>query len=130
MESHRDIVRRRVRRTRGQWAALIAAQWASGQTIAAFCREHDVPTNSFHRWRRRLKDSTDASTTQPPQPPEPPESPEPSFVRLRVEGGDASSSVSPVVVRFVDGVQLRVGGERLGELVALLRRGSIDSERV
>ena len=28
----------------------------------------------------------------------------------------------PVVVRFVDGVELRVGRELLGELVALLRR--------
>lgn len=28
----------------------------------------------------------------------------------------------PVVVRFVDGVELRVGRELLGEVVALLRR--------
>lgn len=126
MKSHSDIVRRWVRRTRDQWSALIEAQRTSGQTLAGFCREHDVSTSSFQHWRRQLKDSTDASTAEP----SPPESPEPSFVRLRVEGGDASSLGSPVVVRFVDGVQLRVGGDRLGELVTLLRSGSNGSERV
>ena len=30
-----------------------------------------------------------------------------------------------VVVRFIDGVELRIGGERLGEVLALLRSGSM-----
>ena len=44
-----------------------------------------------------------------------------------VDGHNAPTQVNiadacPVVVRFVDGVELRVGRELLGEVVALLRR--------
>ena len=36
------------------WRKVIAQQRASGQSIAAFCRERDISPPSFYGWRRRL----------------------------------------------------------------------------
>lgn len=41
-------------------------------------------------------------------------------------GGGRVADRPAVVVRFVDGVELSVGGERLGEVLALLRDGPAD----
>jgi len=123
---------RRVHRSADQWAQLIEAQSTSGLSVAAFCREHGLAANSFHRWRRRLEDSAATRSGQHP------------FVRLRMstDGGVSArrsvatatrlrrASATPdhdsVMVRFVDGVELHVDGERLGQVLTLLRDGSID----
>jgi len=121
--SNTEQRRRRVRRSADQWARLIAAQSTSGLSVAAFCREHGLAANSFHRWRRRLEDSAATRSGQHP------------FVRLRMstDGGvsarRSSAAISDhdsVMVRFVDGVELHVDGERLGQVLTLLRDGSID----
>lgn len=36
------------------WREVIRDQAASGLSISAFCREHDVSPASFFSWRRRL----------------------------------------------------------------------------
>jgi hypothetical protein len=36
------------------WRKVIRDQSASGLSIAAFCREQDVPAASFFAWRRKL----------------------------------------------------------------------------
>jgi transposase-like protein len=125
MNHRRDTKRqaRRVRRSAEQWAELIEAQTTSGRSIAAFCREHGLSANSFYRWRRRLEASASAGSQRR------------AFVRLRMSGADPAatgrwaqacgSDRGAVVVRFVDGVELEVGGERLGEVLAWLRAGSI-----
>jgi len=110
-----------VRRSAHQWAELIEAQATSGLSIAAFCRERRLGANSFYQWRRKLERSARARPA--PRP----------FVRLRrsdgggVSAGDSSESGvwngEAVVVRFIDGVELHVSGERLGEVLALLRAG-------
>jgi transposase-like protein len=41
-----------------KWRRLIAEQDASGQSIAAFCREHDVPVSQFFAWKRRLRQAS------------------------------------------------------------------------
>jgi len=114
---------RRVHRSADQWAQLIEAQSTSGLSVTAFCREHGLAANSFHRWRRRLEDSAATRSGQHP------------FVRLRMstDGGvsarRSSAAISDhdsVMVRFVDGVELHVDGERLGQVLTLLRDGSID----
>ncbi len=128
---HDDVVvgtKRRVRRSAGQWARLIEAQRDSGVSIVSFCQQHDLAVSTFHAWRKRLAPS---EVPQAPEAsPEPPQQVEASadqtFVRLRVSGdteNDATGS-SPVVVRFVDGVEVHVGGERLGEVLGLLRAAS------
>lgn len=111
---------RRVHRSADQWAQLIEAQSTSGLSVTAYCREHGLAANSFHRWRRRLEDSPATGST--PQP----------FVRLRMSTDDgvparrSSAAISDhdsVMVRFVDGVELHVDGERLGQVLTLLRDG-------
>ncbi|WP_296895882.1 transposase [Thiohalocapsa sp.] len=124
--NHRSDRRRRARRVRRsaeQWSELIEAQSTSGRSIAAFCRERGLSANSFYRWRRRLEASASAGSQRR------------AFVRLRMSGaGQAAtrrwaeaggSDRDMVVVRFVDGVELEVSGDRLGEVLAWLRAGSI-----
>jgi len=147
--------RRRVRRSAEQWAALIAAQAASGVSIAAFCRERGLAVSTFHAWRRRLGEERAAYST------------ERGFVRLRVgdepiaEAGPSDShrsgrhdgcvgdnqrdaegnaegeakdrgdvdvpvQVRPVVVRFADGVEVHVDARQLAEVLTCLREGPTD----
>ena len=147
--------RRRVRRSAEQWAALIAAQAASGLSIAAFCRERGLAVSTFHAWRRRLSEAQYLSSA------------ERGFVRLRVgdesiaeagpagsqrsgshdgcvgdnqcdaegnaEGdakdrgdGDVPVQVQPVVVRFADGVEVHVDARQLAEVLTCLREGPAD----
>lgn len=123
--SDRERRTRRVRRSAEQWAALIEAQSRSGRSIAVFCREHGLSANSFYRWRRRLEASASAEAVRR------------SFVRLRMSAADEGatgrgietgrSQRDTLVVRFVDGVELEVSGERLGEVLALVRAGSMGS---
>jgi Transposase len=41
------------------WRKVIRDQAASGLSIAAFCREQDVPEASFFAWRRKLSRRTE-----------------------------------------------------------------------
>ncbi len=60
---------RRQRRTRAQWARLVAAQAASGLSVEAFCAEHDLGVTSFKRWRRRVSQPlTPAAFVEVPAP--------------------------------------------------------------
>ena len=40
----------------GNWRERLKAQERSGQTGAAYCREHGIPEKTFHYWRRKLKE--------------------------------------------------------------------------
>lgn len=55
--------RRRSEERAVYWRGVISRQKASGQSIAAFCREEEIPPASFFSWRRRLA-RTAASTPQ------------------------------------------------------------------
>lgn len=106
---HNGSMTKRMRRSAEQWSRLIEAHRDSGLSIKAFCVEHGLAVPHFHRWRRRLEQPGAGAASR-------------AFVRLRVPA-DAMpvGSAAGVVVRFADGVELRVGVERLSELVALLR---------
>ena len=43
------------RRREPFWRDLIRRQRRSGQSIAAFCRDHGVSQPSFFSWRKRLR---------------------------------------------------------------------------
>jgi hypothetical protein len=44
-----------------QWRECIDRQTASGKSVAAFCREHDIAPQTFYWWRKRLaKPAADA----------------------------------------------------------------------
>jgi hypothetical protein len=40
---------------REKWRQIIKSQRASGQTAAAWCREHQITQASFFAWKRRLQ---------------------------------------------------------------------------
>jgi Transposase len=52
---HSRGMRQRRREAWTKWRRLIAEQVDSGQSIAAFCRDHDVPVSQFFAWKRRLR---------------------------------------------------------------------------
>lgn len=99
----------RCRRDAWQWRTLIERQQASGLSIAAFCRRHDVVTASFYAWRRRLGESsgsprrTDFVRLEPAQPP-----------------GGVEEGSEVIEVRFGRGATLRCPASHLRELVSLL----------
>jgi hypothetical protein len=47
--------------TREKWREIIKSQRASGQTAAAWCREHQVTQASFFAWKRRLRSAAPAA---------------------------------------------------------------------
>jgi putative transposase len=49
-------VRRRYRK-REEWRSLIEQQEASGESVTAFCRRHDISTKSFWHQRKALGES-------------------------------------------------------------------------
>ena len=49
------------RRTALQWKRIIAAQSASGQGQAAYCRRHRIAYSSFCRWKRALAETSVAA---------------------------------------------------------------------
>mgnify|MGYP006308015103 CR=1 FL=1 len=119
MNESRDIGprRRRVRRSAEQWASLIAAQADSGMSIVGFCRARGVAVSTFHAWRRRLSGTRAASSSC-------------GFVRLR-SGDEPPADVDGggVVVRFADGVEVRVDARQLTEVLRCLREGASDGRR-
>ena len=47
--------------TREKWGQIIESQRASGQTAAAWCRDHHVAQASFFAWKRRLRTTAPAA---------------------------------------------------------------------
>jgi len=46
--------RERSKQARRKWQRLVSAQGRSGQTVAAFCREHKLCASHFFWWKKRL----------------------------------------------------------------------------
>lgn len=96
--------RKRRRWTAGQKRALVAAQAASGLSVAQFCRQRDVPVPTFYVWRRQ--DLGEAGT----------------LIEVPLPGGGAAG----LSVELPGAVCLRVSAGTdprwLGEVVEALRR--------
>jgi transposase-like protein len=58
------------------WAGVIEQRAASGLSISAYCREHDLGEWQFHYWKRRLREPADGG-----------------FVELTSSGGGADAGV-------------------------------------
>ena len=90
-EMKEDGLRKRL--SNREWASVIEAQLKSGQVASLYCREHDIPYESFLRHRRKrktegVKSNRSASAS--------------AFVPVRV----SSASQSHVVLRMSSGVIL------------------------
>lgn len=51
-----------MKRSSEQWRALIEAQPSSGQGVEEYCRQRQVTSSCFYRWRRFLTGTTGASS--------------------------------------------------------------------
>ena len=70
------------------WRAIIERQNASGLSVAAFCREHDIRSGQFHWWRHRLRNIDSPLRKESGFIKLVPVSkPQPSGVRIRLSGG-------------------------------------------
>lgn len=58
-----------------KWRGLVSEQAGSGQSVAAFCRQRDLPASQFFAWKKRLRQAATgqfvemqvARTEKPPQ---------------------------------------------------------------
>lgn len=55
-----DVHRTYQRRSRDEWAQLVAEQQQSGLSQQAFCEQRGVVLSSFRNWKRRLADAPTA----------------------------------------------------------------------
>src|ERR1041385_3626597 len=45
-------------RARQKWREIVDRQAASGMSVAAYCREHQIAENGFYAWKRQLRESS------------------------------------------------------------------------
>jgi len=65
MAKSRSRRRGTARRSREEWARLMAAYEAGDSTQRAFCAEHGLAYSTFCYWRRRLGEERSASDEAP-----------------------------------------------------------------
>jgi len=112
MSRHPESSEPRPRRSRSEWRQIITEQEASGLSIAAFCREHDLCPQTLYGWRSRL------ARTEPAPP----------IAFVKVESSeetpvtDALAPAGELSVEFPSGATLRCPADRLGELVTALTK--------
>ena len=76
-----------------QWAERLLAQQASGNSVAAFCREHELSESTFGYWTRKLRGNKEAEDLPVPvvssrfSRVDFVHSPQPTGVTLRFRGG-------------------------------------------
>jgi hypothetical protein len=69
------------------WRAIIEKQSASGLSVVAFCREHDIRSGQFHWWRHRLRNIDSLAKESGFIKLVPISKPQPSGIRIRLSGG-------------------------------------------
>jgi hypothetical protein len=92
--------------TWAKWRGLVSEQRASGQSVAAFCRDRGLPASQFFAWKKRLR-----QTAEP-------------FVEVQVVGAPAQPATAPsraIEIRLAGGCRIFVEpGFDAGHLRALL----------
>ena len=69
------------------WRAIIEEQSASGLSVAAFCREHNIRSGQFHWWRHRLRNIDSLAKESGFIKLVPISKPQSSGIRIRLSGG-------------------------------------------
>jgi transposase-like protein len=75
------------KRTWTKWRRLIREQERSGQSVAEFCREHELHASCFFAWRKRLRESTTARFLEVQMAEPEPHTAGDSRVELRLRNG-------------------------------------------
>ena len=44
-----------------EWAAVVSARSASGQTVKAFCAERGIPAHQYYYWRKKVSSGGEGS---------------------------------------------------------------------
>ncbi len=93
--------RRRDPKREQHWREIVTAWRKSGQSVSAFCREHDVPQASFYSWRQTLRERDRQDQAAPARG-----TPQPTLVPVRVVTDAMVEVVLPtgVVLRVPVGV--------------------------
>ena len=101
-----------MRRTREQWAALVAAFENANQPVAQFCAKRGVRPKTFAWWRWQLRETAPPGSN--------------GVKLLRVDVVENATASSPKMTIAIDDVELRVDVgadvDYIGALVARLRR--------
>ena len=98
-DSSEPTRQRQIRRSREEWAELVARFEASGETREEFCAEMGIGASTLRRWCSRFRARTPTASTAAPV-----------FVELPAEEKNASASVQPweVELQLDAGVVLRL----------------------
>ena len=96
------------------WRQHLRRQEASGQTVRAYCRDHDLAETAFHYWRRTIAERDRQARRATPAA---------AFVPVTVVGRSPAAD-SPIDIRLAGGHRLRVRAgcdrELLSAVLALL----------
>jgi len=93
-------------RSAAQWRALIERQRASGLSVGAWCREHQITRSCFDRWRLKLDHAAQAASpfssgatgTRLPLAPQPLS--QQAFVDIGTLAADTEPAASTVELRL------------------------------
>ena len=91
---------------RREWSERIAQQEKSGESIRAFCKEHDLKEHAFYGWRQRLR-------TKPPV----------TFALVETIETKAAAAVAMIELVLGHGDRLRIPNDEatLRTVLAVLR---------
>ncbi len=93
------------------WRRMVREQPASGFTVRAWCDQHQIPTASFHWWRRELR-RRDRKESKG------------RFVRVHVAEGEAADSDGRIEIVLTCGRRVRMSGrvdrQMLADVLAVL----------
>ena len=125
------MARWRGREREQYWRNVIRDQAASGLSIAAFCREHQVPAASFFAWRRKLSRRAEVgrprATGERASASELAEQPAARFVSFELPSPPRAGRAGVEIV-FPDGCRVLVGelceADWLRSILAVVREGS------
>lgn len=84
-----------IRRTEGEWRAILARWEESGTSVLEFCKAEKIALSTFRRWQQVLKGSDGRR---------------PQFVPLTVASSITSSPTWTVEVELPNGAKLRFQG--------------------
>jgi hypothetical protein len=115
---HRDLDKRR------HWQQHFLDQPASGLSIRAYCRQHQLSEPSFYAWRRALSPRPTTSAAATPTPAKNASSAIPAFLPVRVLDETVPPSTCEIVLRGGRFIRVRPGfsADVLRQLISVLEQ--------